>query len=70
MPASEKVPYQPPVGAVKIWARVARSLTTDVFELILAQIMREHTRTLTPTLSLGEGEGDFDTLAPGEGETR
>jgi len=49
-------------------ARVACSLTTDVFELILARIMREQGATLTPTLSLSEGEGDFDTLSPSGGE--
>jgi len=31
--------------------------------------MREHTRTLTPTLSLAEGEGAiFEALSPGGGE--
>jgi len=31
--------------------------------------MREHVRTLTPTLSLSEGEGGhFDALSPGGGE--
>ena len=31
--------------------------------------MREHTRTLTPTLSLSEEEGAiFDALSPGGGE--
>ena len=49
-------------------ARIARSLTTDVFELILARIMREHTRTLTPTLSLGEGEGAMSMPSPPPGE--
>src|SRR5882724_13243569 len=34
----------------------------------LARIMREHVRTLTPTLSLSEGEGAISMPSPPEGE--
>ena len=33
----------------------------------LARIMREHTRTLTPTLSLSEGEGVISMPSPPQG---
>jgi len=49
-------------------ARIARSLTTDVFELILARIMREQGATLSPSPALPRGGADYIPLPPAGGE--